>query len=144
VLFKIDPIAVEKRDAEKRNKARNKSLAARRILSRKKLNERPALPFARTEVLFHRNGSASANGQGQRAISRLPAETDLSFVKLGPDRCALGKRNRDGPFVSAEFRRKPAHEVDHHCSAAIGKFHVHPIGTGLGCHHKELSPTNEM
>ena len=63
-------------------------------------------------------------------------------MKLGPDRCALGKRNRDGPFVSAEFRGKPAHEVDNHRSAAIGKFHVHPIGTGLGCHHKELSPTN--
>ena len=57
-------------------------------------------------------------------------------MKLGPDRCALGKGNRDGPFVSAEFRGKPAHEVDNHRSAAIGKFHVHSIGTGLGCHHK--------
>jgi hypothetical protein len=74
----------------------------------------------------------------------VPPETDLSFVKLGPDRCALGKRNRNGPFVSAEFGGKPAHEVDDHRSAAIGKFHIHPIGTGLGCHHKELSPTNGM
>jgi len=65
-------------------------------------------------------------------------------VKLGPDGCALGKRNRNGPFVSAEFRGKPAHEVDNHRSAAIGKFHVHPIGTGLGCHHKELSDERDV
>jgi hypothetical protein len=27
--------------------------------------------------------------------------------------------------------------VDDHGSAAIGEFHVHPVGTDLWCHHKK-------
>jgi hypothetical protein len=54
-----------------------------------------------------------------------------AFVQFVADRSLLGKRNRDGFFVSAEFGGEPAHEVDDYGSAAIREFHVHPIWTGL-------------
>lgn len=59
----------------------------------------------------------------------------LALAKLAADRSALGKGDGDGFFVFAEFGGKPAYKVDHHGSAAVGEFHVHPIGTWLWCDH---------
>jgi hypothetical protein len=65
-------------------------------------------------------------------------------MEVAADRSALGKGNRDGLFIPAEFGGKAAHEVDDHGSAAVCEFHVHPIGTQVWCHHTKASPKDEI
>jgi hypothetical protein len=111
--FKIDQRLAEKR-----------AMNARRRLTEK-------LAFANSMIGGRRPRERSTGGTAIRGNRSLP------LVGLA-DRCPLGKRNRDGLLVSAEFWRQTAYEVDDNGSAAIGEFHVHPIRTGFWCHTKRL------
>jgi hypothetical protein len=73
-------------------------------------------------------------GTGRTAIR---GNRILPFVGFA-DRRPLGKRNRDGLLVSAEFRGQTAYQVDDNSPATICEFHVHPIRTGFWCHTKLL------